>query len=163
MSVLLLLDTSGSMYGEKIKLMQQAATDLLSGLKNILPDLPVGIITFGDTPTLQPFAPVGEIVHAEYEAGGKSAFHEALTFVESIKPDSVILISDGICDGIPIEKIEESAAKYAISIGYDADLDMLARFAGSRERLFSAYDAGRMAGFLAQTLLANNVINERGE
>jgi len=163
MSVLLLLDTSGSMYGEKITIMQQAVTDLLAGIKNKLPDLPVGIITFGDIPVLQPFATASEISLSEYEARGKSAFQETMALVESIKPDSMVLISDGIYDNnVPLIKESEPTARFAINIGYDADLDMLTQFAGSN--LFSAFDAENMAGFLVHTLsdlpnLSNNSSN----
>ena len=47
--VVLVLDTSGSMMGDKLDNLKVAATDFVNELTNINPDVEIGLVTFADT------------------------------------------------------------------------------------------------------------------
>lgn len=162
-SFLLLLDTSGSMYGqkgEKIFGLNQAVTNLLEGLKTSAPEGKLALITFGRKTVFTDFAPVSQITHTTYEAGGKSLFDEALSLADTVSasaPSSdemiTILISDGILRGNLSKiktKIKLAGPAYAIAIGIDADYEQLAQFTESPSRVLPPHAAGDLAGYVLQ-------------
>lgn len=107
LSVILLLDTSGSMFeNSKIDILNEAVNDIIKGFKQIdFPNIYVSIITFGDKANLYlDFTYVNDINNIEkFNAKGSSTISEALKMAKSkiigleynyYKP-AIILISDG--------------------------------------------------------------------
>lgn len=158
-TVVLLLDTSGSMEGSKIKGAIQGA---LTFLDQMDPADRVYVVTFANTVTelgnSGPVGQVGESLKRSLQglyADGATVLHEAVIYsldhIESLKSQDetggearlygIVLLSDGKneADGGPTENdmlsrlpsgAEAAGVKiYAISYGDDADLDLLTTLA----------------------------------
>ena len=153
--VLLLLDTSGSMYGEKIFALTYVVERFICGLENItLPTDPkVAAITFGGKPVESPLHPLGQFSLGGIEAKGETRLSEALrrAAVLTIPGTLCVLISDGLAMDGDFVKIQLECGAYAIAIGYDADFFMLSRFTGAIERVFPPYEAEMLPGFFLQS------------
>ena len=153
-SVLLLLDTSGSMYGEKNSALLYAASRFICGLKSItlLKEPLVAVITFGGKPVESPFVPLGQFADLDIEAKGETRLSEALRKAAFVAASDTVcvLISDGLAMDGDFEKIQLKYPKYAIAVGYDADFFMLSRFTAASERVFPPYEAEMMPGYLMQ-------------
>lgn len=80
--VYLLLDTSGSMYGEPIEAVRNAMQILLSELQgdpNALETAYLSVITFNDTPSqIVPLTDISSVQLPDIEAGGCTALGAAL-------------------------------------------------------------------------------------
>ena len=163
LSFLLIADTSGSMYGEKIYALNMAVSNLLGGFHEISLDEEnepqMAIITYGGSPKLHtPFTPVRKIEFSEFEAYGDSTLTEALLLAKTIikQKTTIILISDGSTnDGCYTRAIEDIDLKdkiYCIPVGFDADMDMLEHFAGVDGHILSLSDAETMAGYFLRVL-----------
>ena len=152
--VLLLLDTSGSMHGEKISALLYAARRFICGLENItLHREPlVSVITFGGQPVESSFLALGQFSVWDIEAKGETRLSEALRMAAVLAaPDTLcVLISDGLAMDGDFSKIQLDCPTYAIAIGYDADIFMLSRFTGASERVFPPYEAEMLPGYLMQ-------------
>jgi uncharacterized protein YegL len=109
--VLILADTSGSMEGEKIQMLNTSIREMISSLASI-DDVrgcfQVGIITFGEEVKIhQALSDVDEIILTEMIALGKTPMGEAFNMVTSIIEDknlissraftpTIVLVSDGL-------------------------------------------------------------------
>jgi len=151
LSIVLLLDTSGSMYGEKIQALNLAVANLLDGFKRqALAEEPhVAVITFGGNPLLQSFVPVSRMPAAEWGVGGTTCLTKALCMArEIVTPQTIsILISDGSPDDGGFARVRLSGELFAISIGYDSRPEALSRFTGNPARVFSASEAESLPGY----------------
>ena len=154
--IVLLLDVSGSMYGEKINVLHDAVLDMVNSfaaarLKEVMVN--IAIITFGnnDVKLHTPFTYVKNLSKdsiKDFEADGNTPMGTALAMSKDMIEDkqvtgdriytpAVILVSDGK----PNDKWEEplenfinsgrtsKCQRFAISIGNDADVNMLKKFA----------------------------------
>lgn len=154
-SFLLIIDTSGSMYGdegEKLESLNLAADALLRGLASMYPEPAVAIITFGDPPEMKSFMPANLISPTTYTAKGRNTLTEALLLAASVASKNVItiLISDGIFDDGDFLKIRRSieGPVYAISIGPDADPEQLVLFTGESGDVVPAHQAYDLPGYV---------------
>lgn len=149
---LLLLDISGSMYGEngeKILGMNQAVESFIEGAKEIIPEPLLAIITFGETIKMQDFYPLSQIAPKTYKAAGKSPLSEAVKLAgnTATKDTITILISDGAFNDSDYIKIPLLGEKYAIGIGADADHEQLSRFTGSTQSVLPPHTAADLPGY----------------
>ena len=157
MDFLLLLDTSGSMYGEngeKILGLNQAFTNFMDGLRGILPEPRLAVITYGGSSTMHDFHHISQIAPKTYEARGRSPLSEATALAADIVTKNVItiLISDGAADDSDYTKISLKGPVYAIAVGADADHEQLARFTGSPKRVLPPHAASDLPGYALQKL-----------
>jgi uncharacterized protein YegL len=172
--VMLLLDSSGSMEGDKINILNASVREMLQGFANeddISASIHVGVIQFGRTVGWhQPLLPVEEVIDqwSDLEASGRTPLGEALNLLqESLNDQSVIssrayrptivLVSDGKPTddwGGPMAELLASpraskAARFAMGIGADADSVVLSQFidTASGSRVFEAHEARRIQKF----------------
>ncbi|MBS4024151.1 MAG: VWA domain-containing protein [Clostridia bacterium] len=109
--VLILADVSGSMQGEKIKLLNTSIREMVSSLASIddvRGRFQVGIVTFGEEVKIhQHLANVDTIKLTEMNAAGKTPMGEAFGVITSIIEDknqissraytpTIVLVSDGL-------------------------------------------------------------------
>ena len=159
--VILLLDVSGSMQGEKID-------NLYDAVNTMIDDFVVAIFTFGGKVELHTkYTPVADLKAAglnRFTAGGNTPLGLCLTqakdYIEDKEETSgsnyaptVVLVSDGM----PNDEYEnpmrefigtgrsQKAQRLAISIGSDAKRDMLESFTGDANLVFFAEGAGDIA------------------
>ena len=152
---ILLLDTSGSMYGEageKILGLNQAVANILDGLRAIVPEPRLTTITFGGSPVVQDFTSVG-VTPETYEARGRDCLVEAVSLAAEIaaqkdEPVVTVLLTDGAINNPKIfANNPQLGPIYTIGIGVDADYEQLARFTGSAETVFPPYEAEGLPGY----------------
>jgi uncharacterized protein YegL len=173
--VILLLDTSGSMYGDKISSLNDAVRKMLGTFmkeESQASQFLVSIITFGGTASLaySP-TPASELAYADLGADGGTPLGAAIDVAKSLIEDRertpsrayrplVVLVSDGI----PTDSWE-SELDYLIQDGRSAKCDRMAlgigpeayggpgratleRFiAGTGHQVFEANDAGEIHNF----------------
>ncbi|MFG8982319.1 VWA domain-containing protein [Pseudomonas aeruginosa] len=169
--VVLLLDVSGSMSGEKIRNVNDAVRDMLdtfSDTENGETEIHVAIITFGSQVVLhQPLASASDIHWQDLSAGGMTPLGTALQMAKAMIEDkdvvpsrayrpTVVLVSDGgpndawekplnafISDGRSAK-----CDRLAMAIGADADEAVLGKFIeGTSNRLFYAENAKQLRDF----------------
>ena len=170
--VILLLDRSGSMSGDRIASLNQAISAMIHDFADesgITAEIKVAIISFGGTGaeiecTL---TSASEIDYKPLVASGMTPLGSALKQAKELIEDReivtsrsyrpmVILVSDGFpndnWEGPFEEFISEGRTKkcerWALAIGQGCDRDMLQKFIGEgSERLFNAADAGCIKQF----------------
>jgi uncharacterized protein YegL len=150
--VFLLLDSSGSMAGEKISTLNQAVKQMVvdfKGEKMTEVALQLSIITFGGTAQLtNELVDVNKFEYNSISANGNTPLGEALDLLASVinnkekvtsrgyKP-TIILVSDGQPNDSDWEKKLDDFLKgartgkcerWCLAIGSDADKTMLKRF-----------------------------------
>lgn len=169
--VILLLDVSGSMSGEKIRNLNDAVRDMLNvfgDTENGETEIWVAIITFGAQVKLhQPLANASTIHWQEFSADGMTPLGTALQMAKTMIEDkdvvpsrayrpTVVLVSDGgpndawekplnafISDGRSAK-----CDRMAMAIGADADEAVLEKFIeGAPNRLFYAENAKQLRDF----------------
>nr|WP_025827249.1 VWA domain-containing protein [Acetobacter persici] len=169
--VILLLDVSGSMSGEKIRNLNDAVRDMLnafSDTENGEIEIHVAIITFGSQVTLQqPLASASTIQWHDLSAGGMTPLGMALQMAKAMIEDknvvpsrayrpTVILVSDGApndewkrpLDAFIGEGRSSKCDRMAMAIGADADETVLGQFIeGTPNRLFYAENANQLRDF----------------
>lgn len=164
--IMLVVDTSGSMEGEKLALVQ-AGLDTF--LQRILPEDRVGLITFDSTArVVAPMTPLaenrsalqGEI--ADMRARGKTAVFDALELarreLEALPPTdderirAIVLLSDGAdnSSGASLESLRANFDESGISIfpvayGADADVAIVEAIAEFSRTLVVKGDTGDIA------------------
>ena len=149
--VILLLDVSGSMSGEKISNLNDAVRDMLntfSDTENSETEIHVAIITFGAQVKLhQPLASASTIQWHELSASGSTPLGVALEMAKAMIEDkdvvpsrayrpTVVLVSDGQPDSgweKPLNKFISDGRsgkcdRIAMAIGADADEAVLGKF-----------------------------------
>lgn len=166
--VILLLDVSGSMSGEKIRNLNAAARDMLEVFRdteNGETEIHVSIITFGAEVKLhQALANAGTIQWHDLSAGGGTplgvAFQMAKAMIEDkeVVPSRayrpvVVLVSDGAPDNgweSPLNEFVSNGRsakcdRMAMAIGADADEAVLGKFiTGTLNPLFYAENAKQL-------------------
>lgn len=165
--VILLLDVSGSMSGEKIRTLYDSVVQMVHSFvaaqaKETIID--VAIITFGNEVRLHTSYTGAARLQDEgvqiFEAGGMTPLGTALQMAKDMIEDksvtpsniyrpAVIIVSDGLPNDSwqqPLSNFirEGRSAKcqrFAIAIGSDADQKMLETFTGGKDTVFVAEDA----------------------
>ena len=165
--VLLLLDVSGSMEGEKIETLYDATIEMIDTfvaekVKETVID--VSIITFGaDVKLHTPFTPVSDLKNnlvSKFDANGMTPLGTALKMAKDMIDDKSVLPSPIyrpavilVSDGQPNDRWEkplddfinsgrsQKCQRFALAIGREADTDMLSKFADSKDNLFFAEQA----------------------
>jgi Uncharacterized protein encoded in toxicity protection region of plasmid R478, contains von Willebrand factor (vWF) domain len=109
--VFILADVSGSMEGEKIRLLNTSIREMISslaGIDDLRGRFQVGIITFGEEVKIhQPLSDVDAITLTEMRASGRTPMGEAFNIITSIIEDkdqissraytpTIVLVSDGL-------------------------------------------------------------------
>ena len=169
--VILLLDVSGSMSGEKIRNLNDAVRDMLntfSDTENSETEIHVAIITFGAQVKLhQPLASASAVHWQDLSADGMTPLGTALQMAKAMIEDkdvvpsrayrpTVVLVSDGgpndtwekplnafISDGRSAK-----CDRLAMAIGADADEAVLGKFIeGTSNQLFYAENAKQLRDF----------------
>jgi len=170
--VIMLLDVSGSMSGDKIQALNEAVKDMLETFRdteNGETEIHVATITFGAEVKLhQPLVSANEINWQDLSAGGGTPLGTAINMAKAMIADKtvvpsracrpvVVLISDGRPGDNwkqPLEDFvgEGRSAKcdrMALAIGADADEAVLGKFKGAKYPLFYAKDAKQLRDFFA--------------
>ena len=169
--VILLLDVSGSMSGEKIRHLNDAARDMLDVFRdteNSETEIWAAIITFGAQVKLhQSLVSAGAIQWQDFSAGGSTPLGVALQMAKAMIEDkevvpsrayrpTVVLVSDGQPDNgweTPLNEFirdgrSAKCDRMAMAIGRDADEAVLGRFiAGTPNPLFYAESAKQLRDF----------------
>ena len=169
--VLLLLDVSGSMGGEKIRNLNDAVRDMLEVFRdteNSETEIWVAIITFGDQVKLhQKLVSAGQIQWQDLSAGGSTPLGVALQMAKAMIEDkdvvpsrayrpTVVLVSDGQPDNgweSPLSEFigdgrSAKCDRMAMAIGAQADETVLGKFIeGTPNGLFYSENAKQMRDF----------------
>ncbi|MFH5882351.1 vWA domain-containing protein [Liberiplasma polymorphum] len=169
--VILLLDTSGSMHGEKIITMNHAVKEMINDFQNqrlTEVRLQVAIITFGGSANLHlDLKNVNEINYKDFSASGMTPLGAALNIAVSLINDkekvtskgykpTVILVSDGMPNDAweqPLNNFLENkrsskCERWALGIGNDVDKEMLKQFLNDPEKpVFDASQAKEISSF----------------
>lgn len=169
--VILLLDVSGSMGGEKISNLNDAARDMLEVLRdteNNETEIHVAVITFGAELKLhQPLASAGEVRWHNVSAGGGTPLGVALQMAKAMIEDKEVVPSRAyrptvvlVSDGKPSDNWEDplhafigegrsaKCDRMAMAIGADADEAVLGKFIkGTPNSLFYAENAKHLRDF----------------
>jgi uncharacterized protein YegL len=169
--VILLLDCSGSMSGEKIRNLNDAVRDMLEVFRdteNGETEIHAAIITFGAEVNLyQALTGAGGIVWRDLSAGGGTPLGTALQMAKAMIEDHAVVPSRAyrptvvlVSDGRPTDSWEEplhafisggrsaKCDRMAMAIGADADEGVLGRFVdGTTNPLFYAENAKQLRDF----------------
>ena len=169
--VILLLDVSGSMRGEKVRNLNAATRDMLNvfrDLQNGETEIWVAVITFGEEVKLhQTLASAGTNPWQDLDASGGTPLGVALKMVKAMIEDkdvlpsrayrpTVVLVSDGQPDrgwegplrAFVSEGRSAKCDRMAMAIGADADEGVLGQFiAGTSNNLFYAENAKQLRDF----------------
>lgn len=182
--VILILDGSGSMYGEKIASLNSAINEMIESFKSLSAkevDINLGIITFGatvDNPIqLQSVKNIGQI---HLEANGGTPMGTALRMAKDMIEDKDIIPSKGyrpavvlVSDGKPNDSWQEpmqafikegrtaKCDRFAIAIdgnGEQADRSVLNMFLeGTENHLYEASDASKIKDCFRQVTMSVSV------
>lgn len=162
--VILLLDVSGSMSGEKINTLYDSVTDMLQAFSEARireTVIDVAIITFGDQVNLHtPYTPVDDLRNNginRFHADGMTPLGTALKMAKAMIEDkdttpsniyrpAVVLVSDGEPNDrweSPLDDFvrngrSSKCQRFAVAIGAGANRDILRRFSGGDDTLFYA-------------------------
>ncbi|PIX99934.1 MAG: VWA domain-containing protein [Hydrogenophilales bacterium CG_4_10_14_3_um_filter_58_23] len=167
--VILLLDVSGSMSGEKIRNLNAAVSDMLDDFRdteNSETEIHVSIITFGAEVKLhQALASAGDIQWHDLAAGGTTPLGVALQMAKAMIEDKdvvpsqriyrpvVVLVSDGAPNNgweRPLNEFISNGRsakcdRIAMAIGADADEAVLGKFfEGTEHPLLYAENAKQL-------------------
>ena len=166
--VILLLDVSASMSGDKIRNLNDAVRDMLDtfrGSESSETEIWVSIITFGSQVNLhQSLASAGDIQWQALSASGTTPLGVALDMAKAMIEDkdvvpsrayrpTVVLVSDGQPDSgwkEPLNRFVSDGRsakcdRMAIAIGVDADKAVLGQFIeGTQNDLFYAENAKQL-------------------
>jgi len=169
--VILLLDVSGSMGGEKIRNLNDAVRDMLEvfcDTENSETEIWVAIITFGDQVKLhQKLVSAGQIQWQDLSAGGSTPLGVALQMAKAMIEDKDIVPSRAyrptvvlVSDGQPTDDWEKPLKEFisdgrsgkcdrmAMAIGAQADETVLGKFIeGTPNGLFYSENAKQMRDF----------------
>lgn len=169
--VILLLDVSRSMQGDKIDKLYEAVTDMVdSFVKEALKEVEinVAIFTFGSKVELHtPYTSVKELQAngiKRFNADGMTPLGAVLTMAKSYIDDkdetkgtdyrpAVVLVSDGkpndswegSFDSFINDGRSAKSSRMAVPIGNDVDRAMLERFTGDPNMVFFAENADKIA------------------
>ena len=173
--VVLLLDTSGSMYGDKISSLNDAVRKMLATFRkeeSQASEFLVSIITFGGTAALfRSPAPASELAYTDLYADGRTPLGAAIDVAKDLIEDReetpsrayrplIVLVSDGVPTDEWESKLDHfvqdgrsaKCDRMALGIGKEAYAGpgraTLERFiAGTGHQVFEAEDAGEIHNF----------------
>lgn len=173
--IILLLDTSGSMWGDKIASLNDAVRKMLGTFtkeESQANEFLVSIITFGGSASLAyPPTPASKLSYANLSADGGTPLGAAIDVAKSLIEDReqtpgrayrplVVLVSDGVPTDSWESKLDHfiqdgrsaKCDRMALGIGREAyegqGRATLERFiAGTEHRVFEAQDAGEIHNF----------------
>jgi len=165
--VVLLLDVSGSMSGEKINMMYDAVVEMVNSFavaqaKETIID--VAIITFGNKVELHtPYTAVADLQNrgiSKFRADGMTPMGTALKMAKDMIDDkdttpsniyrpAIVLVSDGQPTDSWEKTLErfindgrsKKCQRFAIAIGNDADQSVLEKFTGDKANVLFAENA----------------------
>ena len=182
--VILLLDVSGSMFGEKIEALHAAVTEMTNSFaaqRTREKMITVAIITFGgygaslhtsytDAPDLQSRG------IPRFNADGGTPLGAALSMAKEMIEDksttpgrwyrpSVVLVSDGYPNDSwkgPLRSFindgrTAKCLRIAVPIGTDADENMMLQFTGDRAQIFYAQDVAAIADAFKNVVMSVTV------
>ncbi len=170
--VILLLDRSGSMSGEKISTLNSAVNDMIQSFKTAGQgevEINLGIISFGDGGAnydLQ-LQPVAGISNMSLQANGGTPMGMALRMAKDLIEDKEIIPSKGyrpavvlVSDGEPNDDWEQpmnnfigggrssKCERFAMAIGTSQEDPVLNKFlSGTENKVFLASDASKIRDF----------------
>jgi uncharacterized protein YegL len=168
--VILLLDTSGSMEGVKIAALNAALKEMaqdLGGSATPQGEIHVGMVVFNSTVEVAPPVPAKDLVVKDHVAGGNTAMGAAIEAARKLLEDreripgraytpTLVLVSDGQPTDAADSAIRallgsergKRAARLALAIGDDADVEMLKRFVANPEvPVFRAHETAKIRDF----------------
>ncbi|MEQ6970773.1 vWA domain-containing protein [Pectobacterium polaris] len=176
--VVLLLDVSSSMSGDKIENLNKAVKDMLDTFaqeEKMETEILVSVITFGNQVELHvPYTKASQMQWQDLQANGMTPMGTALKMSKAMIEDkettpsrayrpTVILVSDGEPNDSwerPLEDfISEGRSskcdRMAMAIGRDADETVLKRFIeGTPHDLFYAENAGQLHEFFQRVTMS---------
>ncbi|OUS68183.1 tellurite resistance protein TerY [Pseudoalteromonas sp. A601] len=176
--VVLLLDVSSSMSGDKIENLNKAVKDMLDTFaqeEKMETEILVSVITFGNQVELQvPYTKASQVQWQGLQANGMTPMGTALNMAKAMIEDkettpsrayrpTVVLVSDGQPNDSwerPMENfISEGRSskcdRMAMAIGRDADETVLKRFIeGTPHDLFYAENAGQLHEFFQRVTMS---------
>lgn len=176
--VVLLLDVSSSMSGDKIENLNKAVEDMLDTFaqeEKMETEILVSVITFGNQVELHvPYAKASQVQWQGLQANGMTPMGTALKMAKAMIEDkettpsrayrpTIVLISDGQPNDSwerPLENfISEGRSskcdRMAMAIGRDADETVLKRFIeGTPHDLFYAENAGQLHEFFQRVTMS---------
>lgn len=176
--VILLLDVSTSMTGDKIENLNKAVKDMLDTFgqeEKMETEILVSVITFGNQVELQvPYTKASQVQWQGLQANGMTPMGTALKMAKAMIEDkettpsrayrpTVVLVSDGQPNDSwerPLEDfISEGRSskcdRMAMAIGHDADETVLKRFIeGTPHDLFYAENAGQLHEFFQRVTMS---------
>ena len=168
--VILLLDVSGSMHGNKIDSLYDAVVEMIKTFEHAIIKetiINVAIITFGNEVLLHtPYTPVSTLAAngiSRFDADGMTPMGTALRMAKDMIEDrettsnkcyrpAVILVSDGEPNDDwrkPMEQFVNSGRtqqcqRFSVAIGNDANRSVLRMFADNDASMFEADDASEI-------------------
>ncbi|WP_318408725.1 vWA domain-containing protein [Photobacterium leiognathi] len=176
--VVLLLDVSSSMSGDKIENLNKAVEDMLDTFaqeEKMETEILVSVITFGNQVELQvPYTKASKVQWQGVQANGMTPMGTALKMAKAMIEDkettpsrayrpTIVLVSDGQPNDSwerPLEDfISEGRSskcdRMAMAIGRDADETVLKRFIeGTPHDLFYAENAGQLHEFFQRVTMS---------
>lgn len=176
--VVLLLDVSSSMDGDKIENLNKAVKDMLDTFaqqEKMETEILVSVITFGNQVELQvPYTKASQVHWQGLQANGMTPMGTALKMAKAMIEDkdttpsrayrpTIVLVSDGQPNDSwerPLEDfISEGRSskcdRMAMAIGRDADETVLKRFIeGTSHGLFYAENAGQLHEFFQRVTMS---------
>lgn len=176
--VVLLLDVSFSMSGDKIENLNKAVEDMLDTFaqeEKMETEILVSVITFGNQVELQvPYTKASQVQWQGLQANGMTPMGTALKMAKAMIEDkettpsrayrpTIVLVSDGQPNDSwerPLEDfISEGRSskcdRMAMAIGRDADETVLKRFIeGTPHDLFYAENAGQLHEFFQRVTMS---------
>ncbi len=189
MTLFFLVDTSGSMYGEKIGSLNEAVRETIPDLNDLSvsnPDAAIKIAALqfdSDVKWLYPQPIEAEKFQwNDLQADGLTALGGALDELNSKLSKSqfmqeaagsyapvIILLSDGgPTDDFDaaLERIKKNnwfkhAIKVAIAIGNDADKNVLAQFAGTSEAVFEVHNKAALRAIIKFVSVTSSQVNSK--
>lgn len=169
--VILLLDVSGSMMGEKIRILNDAVREMLEAFRNSESgetEIHVAVIAFGaDVKLNQALASANDINWHDLSAGGGTPLGGALQMAKAMIEDKDVVPSRAyrptvvlVSDGRPNDKWENplrgfisdgrsaKCDRMSMAIGADADEVVLGKFIeGTKNSLYYAENAKQLRDF----------------
>lgn len=176
--VVLMLDVSGSMSGDKIDNLNTAVEDMLQAFareEKMETEIIVAVITFGGQVSLHlPYTKASQIQWTKMSASGNTPMGAALTMLKDMIEDKTVTPSRAyrptivlVSDGQPNDRWEEPLEDFishgrsakcdrmAMAIGRDADTAVLNRFiTGTPHELFFAENAAQLHEFFQRVTMS---------
>lgn len=180
--VVLLLDSSGSMSGEKIATLNHAVNEMIDSFKSGAGgnevEIQMGIIRFGgDVKYEMPLQSVAQISGIGLQAGGGTPMGTAIEMAKDLIEDKEVIPSKGyrptvvlVSDGAPTDNWEEPINKFisegrsskcdrmAMAIGTSQNDPVLNKFlSGTENKVFLASDASKIKDFFRMVTMSVSV------